>query len=194
MTDAKKVPEDPTTDNEAVEEVNSEPEFWGRTQKEWWGAFGGLMSISMVVLGILGMGKCDALPSLPTFCIVFGISSTLSSFLNFLWRTDKCRADGIEMGWKQPVSTIVSLSILPISIWGAALTFPNLHLEKNGPNAECESIPFWPGFIGSVTCLGFFCLFFVMYCGMGLQQRYGGGTANDDRQGGADVEEADVEK
>ena len=73
----------------------SEPESYGYTKKEWWMFPLKLMSISVAVIGVTSLDKCHAIPTLPFYCMTFGIYMTAYELLRFVTKAERPENKGV---------------------------------------------------------------------------------------------------
>jgi hypothetical protein len=102
-----------------------EPGGGSRTNTEWAKASVNLGSFYCVVLGAQGFGRCEALPSLPLFLLLSGLTNMFSGVWQITFRLE--RADGVEPAKAaKTVGNLVILCVLLLAIWGATIVSPTL--------------------------------------------------------------------
>lgn len=146
-------------DHQEVMTQEEENGFMGRTSKEWLEFLKSLGSISLIVIGAMNLNKCDLLPTLPIFVIVFGVINIATGVIKIVWRTDRVvppADDGEEAPPTHPmkhVASILGVSMIGVAIWGAVLTFPAVidFWNDSEQNAQCSTAVFVAGFVSSVV-------------------------------------------
>lgn len=155
-----------------------EKEFIGRTGQEWSRAGPSFGSITLVVFGclhvyyagLLGMSECSGIPSLPAYAIIFGILSLLNGLIPFVFRTEKAKIAGGDGGVSAKVVPLVGISILGGAIWGAVITWGEMHRFGNSP--DCKNQLYIAGFISSAIALGIVTLMLLGCVGLQLKQKF----------------------
>ena len=132
------------TSNQQTSNRHNGPPF---TQSDWIrGAIDILPGIAFIILSIMYIDGCPAIPSLVYFTFTVGFRFIVWALLHF-W----CHLDNFKYRLPLDAATIVKIVLqcilLPMLIWGSAITFTNVSQYFASSNDECHTNLFTMSFL-----------------------------------------------
>jgi len=122
----------------------------GHSKKEWYAFLPALGSMTLIIFGGMHLNDCPAIPSLAAFCVTFGSLNILNAAIPFVFHVEKRKENG-ESPKSEKFASLVGLSLLICSVWGAAVTWPEV--KRLGDSPGCDKNVYMPGFISCTICI-----------------------------------------
>ena len=137
-----------------------------------------VVSTIVFIMVCVEFDKCDSLESLSVFCLIFALVGIAKGVLGYWKKLPFDLTDEIRAMWYGKADLVLGLLQVVLSIWGAALTFP-----QAGSNEECNAFLYYNAFLSSLIPL---CLIFFILLMYGIEKLKGGiDNDDDDNENGA---------